>query len=94
MIQRLVKFRKMPITEFVFPRLNQDPTILQGLKDVLPPAAKATFSDVPGLLNHYSGKVVKAQRITESAAIEHSGLVLTLGMSLLLSFNIIPSISS
>ncbi|KAH7021944.1 hypothetical protein EDB80DRAFT_673599 [Ilyonectria destructans] len=77
----------MAITEFVFPRLNQDPTLLKGLKDVLPPAAKATFSDVPGLLNHYRGKVVKAQRINESAVIEHSGLVLTLEWDDISSFN-------
>ncbi|KAK7413262.1 hypothetical protein QQX98_007850 [Neonectria punicea] len=77
----------MPITEFVFPRLNRDPVLLQGLKNALPPAAKATFSDVPGLLSYYRGKVVKAEKITEGADAEHSGLVLALEWDHISSFN-------
>ncbi|KPM45141.1 hypothetical protein AK830_g1315 [Neonectria ditissima] len=86
-MQRLVKSNKMAITEFVFPRLNRDPSLLQELRKVLPPAAKVTFSDVPGLLSYYRGKVVKAENIAGNADVEHSGLVLALEWDHVSSFN-------
>ncbi|KAF5013558.1 hypothetical protein FDECE_418 [Fusarium decemcellulare] len=74
----------MAVTEFVFPHLNPDPVLLQGLKETLPAAAKATFSDVPGLLGYHRGRIVEARNVTENTAIDHSGMVIVLewdGMS-------------
>ena len=73
----------MPVTEFVFPHLNPDPALLQSLKETLPVAAKATFSDVPGLLGYHRGKIVEARNESENTAIDHSGMVIVLGTLIL-----------
>ncbi|KAH6886806.1 hypothetical protein B0T10DRAFT_563042 [Thelonectria olida] len=77
----------MAVTEFVFPRLTKDPHLLQGLKTALPPAAKAAFSDVPGLLSYHRGRIVKAQNISEGTGLEHSGLAIVLEWEDIASFN-------
>ncbi|CAM1510754.1 Fc.00g082670.m01.CDS01 [Cosmosporella sp. VM-42] len=77
----------MAITEFVFPSLNPDPALLQELKQILPAAAKATFSDVPGLLAYYRGRVINAQNLSDNTNVKHSGLVIVLEWDNVTSFN-------
>ncbi|KAF4455930.1 hypothetical protein FALBO_15525 [Fusarium albosuccineum] len=77
----------MAVTEFVFPHLNPDPVLLQSLKEILPAAAKATFSDVTGLLGYHRGRIVQARNVTENTTIDHSGMVIVLEWDDISSFD-------